>query len=347
MLFPESIYRSNFFIKLRSWEYWPFGILQFPVFFYFGWLSLRARSLTFFSAANPGITMGGLFGESKYDILQKIPPVWIPKTILIEGGSASATILQKLNKAGFQFPLIFKPDLGERGFFVRRIHNEQEAEAYVKQMKYNFLVQELVDLPCEFSVFYARHPSREKGVVTSVVMKEMLTVTGDGKRTLEQLILQRDRARLQWKTLQKTFHDRLSHVVPAGEEIVLVQIGNHCLGTKFINRNDLINDALNQTFDHISKEIPGFYFGRYDLRCKSIQDLYAGNIKIMELNGCGAEPAHIYHPGFSFVEAIGVLLKHWRTIYEIARENNKRGIAYISYEEAMFHYRNFKQRVNT
>ncbi|HYF67051.1 MAG TPA: hypothetical protein VD884_02895 [Ohtaekwangia sp.] len=347
MLFPESIFRSNFFIKLRSWEYWPFGILQFPVFFYFAWLSFRARSITFFSAANPGITMGGLFGESKYDILRKIPPSWVPKTILIEGGSSTTTILKIIDEAGFQFPVIFKPELGERGFFVRRIHNERDVTAYVKQMKYNFLVQELVDFPCEFSVFYARYPSRDKGIITSVVMKEMLTVTGDGKSTLQQLILQKDRAKLQWNSLQKTFHDRLSHVIPAGEEIVLVQIGNHCLGTKFINRHDLINDVLHQTFDHISKQIPGFYFGRYDLRCKSIQDLYTGNIKIMELNGCGAEPAHIYHPGFSFTEAIGILLGHWRTIYEIARENNDRGITYISYREAMFHYRNFKQRVTT
>ncbi|MGC3942925.1 MAG: hypothetical protein QM762_00040 [Chryseolinea sp.] len=69
----DQVIRSNFFIKLKSWEYWPFGIVQFPLFIYFAWLSLRARSIVFFSASNPGITMGGMFGESKYDVIRKVP----------------------------------------------------------------------------------------------------------------------------------------------------------------------------------------------------------------------------------------------------------------------------------
>jgi len=96
------------------------------------------------------------------------------------------------------------------------------------------------------------------------------------------------------------------------------------------------------TFDAISKQIPGFYFGRFDLRCGSLEDLYQGNIKIMELNGCGAEPAHIYHPGYSLRKAIAVLLTHWRNIFIIARENKQRGVQYISLKEALQHYKKFK-----
>ena len=54
----------------------------------------------------------------------------------------------------------------------------------------------------------------------------------------------------------------------------------------FINSNHLITPALSASFDRISKQIDGFYFGRFDLRVKTIEDLEAGNIQILELNGC-------------------------------------------------------------
>jgi hypothetical protein len=99
---------------------------------------------------------------------------------------------------------------------------------------------------------------------------------------------------------------------------------------------------LSKSFDEISKQIEGFYFGRFDLRCGSIEDLYSGNIKIVELNGCGAEPAHIYDPEFKLFNAVGVLLTHWRQIFEIARENHKRGVPFASFKEGLFFYKRFK-----
>ena len=83
MPIAEKLTRSNFFIKLKSWEYWPFGILHFPAMIYFAWLSLRARSFIFFSASNPGIPMGGMFGESKYEVLKKLPSRYIANSALI------------------------------------------------------------------------------------------------------------------------------------------------------------------------------------------------------------------------------------------------------------------------
>lgn len=334
--------RSNFFIKLKSWEYWPFGIIQFPLFFYFAWLSLRARSLIFFSASNPGITMGGMFGESKYEVIKKIPPQYIPRTVLVSAPATKEEILDAIAKTGLRFPVIFKPDLGERGFMVTKIENETAIEGYLGRMKFDFLIQELVDLPLEFGVFYTRFPSEKKGRVTSIVMKEMLTVTGNGKTTLQDLILLKDRAKLQWKNLRQIYRDRLSDVIPDGEKFELVSIGNHCLGTKFLDGNHLINDELSETFDRISKQIDGFYFGRFDLRCTNIHDLYSGNIKVMELNGCGAEPAHIYQPGYSLRKAISILFTHWRNIFIIASENARRGVPYTPFKEAVLKYRRFK-----
>jgi hypothetical protein len=342
MLFSERFTRSNFIIKLRSWEYWPFGIIQLPLFVYFAWLSVRARSLIFFSAANPGIPMGGMFGESKFDVLKKIPDKYTAKTILIVAPASTETVIKTLERNGFRLPVIFKPDLGERGFMVTRIDTETDIESYLSRMKSDFLVQELITLPLEYGVFYTRFPNEKNGTVTSVVVKEMLSVVGDGTSTLQQLILSKDRAKLQWNTLKKTYDKRLAQILPAGEKLELVSIGNHCLGTKFLDGGHLITNELSDVFDRISKQIEGFYFGRYDLRCNSVPDLYQGNIKIMELNGCGAEPAHIYHPGYTLGKAMSVLFLHWRNIFLIARENAKQGASYTTLKDALAYYRKFK-----
>ena len=137
----------------------------------------------------------------------------------------------------------------------------------------------------------------------------------------------------------------MSMVIPKGIEIVLNTIGNHCLGTKFINGEEYINGKLHATFDQISKQIEGFYFGRYDLRCASIEDLYEGKIKIVELNGCGAEPAHIYQPGYSLRKALGVMYHHWKNLFTISMQNHKRGVKFMSSKEGWKLYKEFTKAV--
>mgnify|MGYP000025202943 FL=1 len=191
----------------------------------------------------------------------------------------------------------------------------------IVEIKIDFIIQELVDLPLEFGVFYVRFPSERNGFVNSITMKEFLAVEGDGVKTLQQLILEKDRASLQWETLKEVYRNKLDVILDKGKRMELVSIGNHCLGTKFLDGNHLINEKLTASFDRISKQVNGFYFGRYDLRCASLADLENGKIKIMELNGCGAEPAHIYHPGASLVKAMKVLITHWKNMYRISVEN--------------------------
>ncbi len=286
--------------------------------------------------------MGGMFGESKFEVLEMLPKDCKPKAILIRVPARAHVILERMRENGLDFPVIFKPDLGERGWMVRRIHNEKDVAQYLQEINIDFILQECVDLPLEFGVFYVRYPSEASGKVTSIVGKEMLSVQGDGKKTLQELILEKDRAKLQWSTLREVYKDRLKTIILSGEKVELVSIGNHCLGTMFLNGNHLITDKLSASFDQISKQIPGFYFGRFDLRVASIQALENGDVRVMELNGCGAEPAHIYQPGFSIVEAFKVLWRHWQDIHRISKENHDRGVAYISFKEAKSIYLKFR-----
>jgi hypothetical protein len=337
-----KLWRSNFIIRLRSWEYWPFGILQGPVFIYWLLLALKERSIFFFSASNPGILSGGMMGESKSEVLELIPDEIKPRTFLVKLPATVTSVLQQMTSNGLSFPIIFKPDLGERGWMVKRINNEGDVEQYLKDIRINFVMQELVDLPLEFGVFYVRYPDRPVGKVTSIAMKKFLAVTGDGKRTLRDLILSHDRAKLQWDILKEKYSDELDNIVPEKKSIELVSIGNHCLGTTFLNANHLITPKLSASFNAISQKIPGFYFGRFDLRCASFEDLEAGNVKIVELNGCGAEPAHIYHPGSSFWRGMATLFAHVHSMYRVSAINHSKGVPYLSFQEGRAIYRKFK-----
>jgi hypothetical protein len=331
-----------FFTKLFHWEYWPFGIIQLPLFVMWVYYALRERSLFYFSASNPGILTGGMMGESKFEVLELVPHEYKPKTIFIKTPSTIDAVMQQMKEAGLGFPIIFKPDMGERGWMVKRIRSREEAILYLHEIKIDFIVQELVELPLEFGVYYTRFPSEENGFVNSITGKEFLFVEGDGKTALQNLILKNDRAAIQWAVLKEKYENRLKEILKPGERMELVSIGNHCLGTKFINCNHLINPKLIHSFDKLSKQIDGFYFGRYDLRCATLEDLENGKVKIVELNGCGAEPAHIYHPRASLFKGIRDLIVHWKNLYRVSHENHKRGIPYLSYREGKLIYQKFK-----
>jgi hypothetical protein len=336
-----------FFIKLLNWEYWPFGILQAPLFFMWLVYGLRQRSLFYFSASNPAIPTGGMMGESKFGVLQLLPEEVRPASMLVQMPMPFEQLVADVARHGFQYPFVVKLDIGERGWMVRRIHTEAELSIYWQAMSafpLDFIVQKLVDLPLEFGVYYQRYPSKSSGHVTSITGKEFLFVVGDGVHTLQELILSNPRAKLQWSVLSLRFREELKQILPKDQKKELELIGNHCLGTKFLDTNHLITDQLHASFDRLSKQIPGFYFGRYDLRCASLADLTQGRVQVMELNGCGAEPAHIYQPGASLWVAVQTLIRHWRTLYEISVENHQRGVPYLSLREAKKYYRKARAR---
>ncbi|HEX8548806.1 MAG TPA: hypothetical protein VF691_17710 [Cytophagaceae bacterium] len=326
----------NFYIKWRHWEYWPMEIVYLPIFFYYLWLSFISRSFFYFSAANPSIETGGMAGESKWDILKNISGDLIPATVFIKRGSSLSQITSMLRERKIGFPCIAKPDIGERGRQVEKINDQTDLQCYAEAAREDFIIQEYITFPFELGIFYYRMPSAQNGKVTSIVIKEFLSVVGDGQSTMFQLLRQNPRARLQMNRFLKEKRLWLSLVPNKNEYVQLEPIGNHCRGTKFIDGNDLKGEDLDLVFDAISKTIPGFYYGRYDIKCTSLEELRLGKgIKIMELNGVGAEPSHIYHPGFPLWKAYKTLFHHWKMMYKISQENHRLGYGYMSLGEGL------------
>lgn len=310
-------------------------MVYIPVFAYWLWCGLKARAIFYLSAANPGFEYGGIIGSSKKAILDKIPSELVPTGIIISPSDSIENITSSMQEVRLKFPVVIKPDVGERGFKVELIRNEEELRDYLAGNEDRLIMQEYIDLPMEAGIFYYRLPNENKGTVSSVVLKGLLTVTGDGKSNIRELMMKSERARLQISRLAVVDNIDLSSVPDNDEEIILEPIGNHNRGTTFLDGNHLINQKLIDIIDEISNNIEGFYYGRYDLRCKDEEALYKGDIKVMELNGSVSEPAHIYSPGFPLLEGYRILYHHWRVLYKISKMNHKNGVPYMSFRTGL------------
>lgn len=297
-----------------------------PLVPYWIYLSIKAKSLTYFTAANPGIIHGGVFGESKIDILEKIEPKYRPITLFFKVSATLPEVISGVEQSGLNFPMIIKPDVGERGAEVEKIENKSELTNYFKRNKQDFIIQEFVDFDIELGVLYHKFPISGESNITSIVQKEFLAVTGDGTSTIREMLKSNERAKLQMSTLEERHGAHLDDVLPKGLYENLQPIGNHCLGTKFYSGQHLINSELVSVFDDMSSEIEGFNFGRFDLKVSSIDDLYAGeNIKVMELNGVTSEPGHIYDPKFNLFRAYKDTIISMKISCRISIENMKNG----------------------
>jgi membrane protein DedA with SNARE-associated domain/pimeloyl-ACP methyl ester carboxylesterase len=335
--------------KVR-WEFWPRGIFYPPIFLYVLLLGLRYRRFTLFTAANPAIPGGGFVGESKSQILEglKGSSEFVARYRRLSCGMPAEAQLEELRD--FQktlstpFPVVLKPDVGERGEGVAFVQSEAEAEAYIARTRVDTIAQQYVP-GREYGVFYYRYPEEEKGHIFSITDKRLLKLRGDGNSTVEELILRDERAVCLAPFHFKQQRDRLYDVPPAGEEVPLVEVGTHCRGALFLDGITLRTPALETIFDQISKGFEGFYFGRYDIRTPSTEDFKEGkNFKIMELNGISSEATHIYDPQNRLGEAYRTLATQWRIAFEIGAANVRRGTKPSSLREFIKALVKWKQR---
>jgi hypothetical protein len=88
--------------------------------------------------------------------------------------------------------------------------------------------------------------------------------------------------------------------------------------------------------DGICREIPDFYFGRLDIKYQSRELLEEKkSFCIVEVNGAGSEPTHIYDPRHSLFFAWKEIIRHLDYLYRISRENHRRGHPYLSMGEGL------------
>lgn len=314
------------------WEFWPAWLFYLPVGLNYARLALKYRGLTLPSAANPGITTGGLVGESKFETLRELhrrSPEFTAEAWLVEAGDRAkrwSRLQQLLAGHDIAYPFILKPDLGQRGLGVKLIRREADAEDYLLQTDAPLVLQRYVPGPLEAGVFYYRFPHEARGRVFAITEKIFPALTGDGIHNVEELIWQDDRARYVADRYLTRFAGRRHEVLPRDETFRLVEAGNHAQGCLFRDGARLLTPELEARIDEISRGVPGFHIGRYDLRFESEADLRAGrNFRILELNGASAEATSIYDARNSLWCAYATLFRQWELVFAIGAANRARG----------------------
>ncbi len=316
--------------RATRWEYWPPWVTYAPVVVYVLWLMARHRSATAFTAANPAIPAGGVVGESKSEILRGLgPDAPVAATAFLPGDLSPeekrARVDRFMREHHLALPIVVKPDAGQRGSGVVVVRTSTELSKVLAASLVDTVVQQYVGGE-EFGVFYVRRPSEATGHILSITRKHLPVVWGDGRRTVERLILDDDRALCMARFHLVRQRPLLAHVPRAGERVSLGDCGSHCRGAVFLDGSALWSPALATAIDRTAQAFPGFYFGRFDLRVPSAQALADGrDFTVLELNGVTSEATHIYDPAVSIWEAYRVLFEQWRLAFEIGAENVARG----------------------
>lgn len=321
------LYLKRRWYKLTHWETWHYLVKYIPIMPVWLWYCIRARSFWFFTPSNPSLTFGGFEGERKKEMYEKLPPGSYPESIFITAGCCFEEVLQLLSGRSMAFPLAVKPDAGMMGFMFRPVSCIEQLKHYHQFMPVDYIIQHLVTYPLEVSVFYYRHPSHLQGKITGFIRKEFLSVTGDGISTLSELIHRYPRVQFRLEEMEMKHSSHLHTVIPKGEIYFLSYALNLSRGGKLVSLEHEKDERLLQVFDELSHYTGDFYYGRYDIKCASVEALKSGkDFSILEYNGCGAEPHHAYGNGHTLWQAYGIFLHHWKVLYRISRYNHRQGI---------------------
>ncbi len=397
---------------VSSFEFWPPWLFYIPVALKWLQLAIRHRGLLLPTSANPSIDGGGFIGESKSEILDLVPArqrSWVARWITAVGGQDPGVVQKAIREAGFDFPVVAKPDIGQRGAGVQPIFRWDDLRAYTESFPADvtFVVQEfaggaaiagrlarpsdqfslrdrkdgtqrgylsneatsrtrqyvagdeLRKGPCgvpylrsqqitgekvglndhpsgfgdvqEAGVMWWRKPGEDQGLVTSMTLKVFPALTGDGRRTLGELIEADRRAGHLAGVYKKRHCSELDRVLDSGEVFPLVFAGNHCQGAVFRDGTALVTPELEARIEGIARSIPEFWFGRFDIRFDDLGRFLSGeDFKIIEINGASAEATHIWDASITLREAYRVLFEQFDVLFSIGAANRQRGFNPLS-----------------
>ena len=158
-------------LRRRHWR--AKWLVYLPLALYIAWLMLRYRSATLYTAANPGIPTGGMTGESKSAILHKLSSVAgaVAPFVLVAAELAPRERLRRarewMARQRVAFPVVVKPDVGERGRGVKVVADRRELRRRLVRAREALIVQRFADGE-EFGVYYRRLPGEPQGRIVSI-----------------------------------------------------------------------------------------------------------------------------------------------------------------------------------
>src|SRR5437667_5908502 len=136
--------------RITRWKFWPLYVFYAPIVVYIAYLCAKFRSLTLFTCVNPGIPASGFVGESKSQILRQLSLTssgrrfvarfrMIPATLRVEQRIEWATRFMTFQR--LDFPVILKPDMGQRGEGVAVIRSHGELSQFLTDVVGDTIIQ--------------------------------------------------------------------------------------------------------------------------------------------------------------------------------------------------------------
>jgi hypothetical protein len=320
--------------RMGALERLPKWVIIVPLAFQWLYLSLRFGGPTIPSAANPGITAGGLVGEGKLEYFAQMGPIARGATATSVGfrvrhRDLDDTSLQAaMMDAGLTFPVIAKPDLGMCGYGVRRIDNLAALRAYAEAFPDGevIVLQRYLAQEGEAGIFYARDPATQTGRIIGLALRYFPRVLGDGRSTVAQLMQANPRMRRLVGRAAHHCETDPGLIPPAGHSVRLSTIGSTRVGGLYLDGADLITPQLSAAIDAIARDMGEFHFGRFDVRFTTPQALRQGQgFTIMEVNGAGSEAIEAWDPATGLLAGFRTIFAKQRLLFEIGAANRRRG----------------------
>ena len=310
--------------QLKKWsshEYWPLWLIYLPVVPVMLYKALKHRNMRAPFALNHDLPLGGLVGESKAHIIRRLRHPAVLGVYPLQPGDSAQRLTSLERFMGYRqwtWPVILKPNAGERGTGVKVIRSAAMALAYFEEHPEPVIVQEFANLPAEVGVFIIRPRYAGPLHIFSITRKEFPTVTGDGSRSLHKLVAANPRLRKQ----HAVFAERLAldgdRIIPAGETYCLGEYGNHARGACFRDGATLITEDLREEVTRWFASWPDFRFGRMDVRAPSFEHVAQGKqCRLIEVNGLSSESTNIYDPDHNGWFLWKTLIRQWNTAFDI------------------------------
>ena len=315
-------------------ERMPKWLICVPLTFQWLWLALRYRSLTLPSAANPRITSGGLVGEGKLEYFEGMGSIALAATAAYCAVSthrmpSSAALRQTMRRSVLFFPLIAKPDVGLCGYGVRLVANMGELQAYLSAFPANETVVLQAYLPQEgeAGIFYARDPVTGLGRIIGLTLRYYPRVTGDGASTIAELIARDPRAGRALNSRQHECRHDARRIPAEGEVVRIATIGSTRVGGLYRDGGAYITPQLTAAIDAIARDMPDFYFGRFDVRFDTLPELSAGRgFTIMEVNGAGSEAIQAWDPDVGLAAGLKTIFQKQSLLFAIGDVMRRQGV---------------------
>ena len=317
-------------------EFWPTWLIYAPVVAQWLALALRHRSLTLPLLANPRLPLAGMVGVAKSTLMEQavgacreaILPWTRYEATTDPAADQARTCLAQADAAGIELPCVCKPDIGCRGVGVKLVRSPAQLAAVIAAYPPGaaLLCQRLSRWAPEAGIFFVREPGSGRGRVVSMTFKYTPVVTGDGRRTLGELVAADARAGpLQHLYRRRNARD-WERVLAPGERHRLVFSASHCRGAVFRDARAYITPALERAVTALMAGLPEFHYGRLDVKFPDLDALQEGRgLEILEINGASAESIHIWDRDARLREAWATLLWQYRTLFRLGAAQRRRG----------------------